>query len=390
VRARLIRRAISTLFVLAAIGALGVFFTRIPRTVTVFLIASFIAFGATPLVRRLEARIPRAAAIGVVYLTLLGALVVVAVVVIPVTYAQVASLLFHAPDYVSASQDLVARAEREVQARLGSRVVLPSVAEVQGEVGSRVAGALNVAFDSLGPIFISTVNALFIGVSALILSVFFVAQGPLFGKSLLEFVPPRKRAEAAALFGEIASIFGHFVAGQAFLCAIVGALVWLCLLPLHFGFALLVAVICGLGYAVPFVGMIVAQVVAALLAAPQGGPMVAYVTIEIFVISRIADNLLVPKIMSESVGVSPIGVMFAVFAGGELFGVPGLLLGIPAAALVKVLFKYFMQPYIVRMQVSEAPEVDVNVSASGGEVDVEVAGAASAAGAADPVVVRIG
>ena len=332
--ARAIRRLVITLVTLVVVVLLGVFFTHIPRTLNVFVIAAFIAFGATPLVRQLEARMPRTAAIGVVYLGLLGAVVVIALIVIPVTYAQIASLLLHAPEYVSASQDLVARADRALQVRLGSRVALPSVAELQGEVGGRVAEALNHVFDALGPIVIGTFNALFIGVSALILSVFFVARGSLFGKSLLEFVPPRKRGEAAALFSEIASIFGHFVAGQVFLCTIVGVSVWLCMLPLHFTFALLVAVICGVCYAVPFVGMIVAQILAAVLAASQGAPMVASVTVEIFLVSRIADNVLVPKVMSDSVGVSPIGVMFAVFAGGELFGVPGLLLGIPAAALI--------------------------------------------------------
>ncbi len=385
---RLVRRGLIALAAAALIVALGVFFAHIPRTISVFLIAAFIAFGAAPIVRGLAAHMPRSAAISLVYLGLLGALVVIAVVVIPVTYAQVASLLFHAPDYVTASQDLVARAERVLQARLGSRVALPSVAAVQADVGSRVAGVLSTALDSVGAIVFGTVNALFIGVSALILSVFFVSRGGLFGASLLEFVPPRKREEVAALFSEIASIFGHFVAGQAFLCAIVGVVVWLVLLPLHFSFALLVAVICALGYAVPFVGMIVAQVFAALLAIPQGGGMVASVTLEIFFISRIADNLLVPKVMSNSVGVSPIGVMFAVFAGGELFGIPGLLLGIPAAALIKVLFKYFVQPYIARMQMAEGPHLDLLVQpvAAGVEVDVAAAGPAEAAA---PVVVRI-
>jgi predicted PurR-regulated permease PerM len=398
VKPHVVRRITIGLVALAAIVGLGVFFARIPRTVTVFLIAAFIAFGATPLVRRLEARMPRTAAIGVVYLGLLGALVVIALVVIPVTYAQVVSLLQHAPDYVSASQDLVARADRALQARLGSRVVLPSVESVQADVGERVATFLGAALDSVGAFVIGTVNALFIGISALILSVFFVARGPLFGHSLLEFVPPRRRDQAERLFEEIASIFGHFVAGQAFLCTIVGVAIWIVLLPLHFSFALLVAVICGLGYAVPFVGMIVAQVLAALLAVPQGGAMVAAVTVVIFLVSRIADNLLVPKIMSESVGVSPIGVMFAVFAGGELFGVPGLLLGIPAAALIKVLFKYFVQPYVLRMQIGDGSQLDLLVQTASTNVDVDVrtgdangggqAGASLAEGA-PPVVVTI-
>ena len=147
------------------------------------------------------------------------------------------------------------------------------------------------------------------------------------------------------------------------LCAIVGAAVWLLLFPTHFAFALLVAVICALGYAVPFVGMLVAQVAAALLAVPQGTGMVIWVTVAIFVVARVADNVLTPKIMEKSVGVSPITVMFAVFAGGELFGFPGLIFGIPAAALLKVLFGYFVQPYVVRMQAREDAEPDAPAEA---------------------------
>src|SRR5579872_7120834 len=97
--------------------------------------------------------------------------------------------------------------------------------------------------------------------------------------------------------------------------------------------------------------MIVAQIVAAVLAAPQGLAMVWEVTIVIFVIARVADNVLVPKIMAPHVGVSPIAVMFGVFAGGELFGVPGLILGIPAAALGKVLWRTFARPWLSRQDI---------------------------------------
>jgi predicted PurR-regulated permease PerM len=371
----LVRRIITIVVTLALIAAFAIFVARIPRTVTIFVIAAFIAFGATPLVRRLERRLPRPAAIGTVYLTLLGALVVLIVVIVPVTYAQLASIVLNAPDYVAASQDLVAAGEHVLRARAGNRLPLPSVTDVQAHVSGYVSETVGAIFDSLGSIVLGTVNAFFVGFSALILSVFFVSRGNLLGHSLLEFVPPRKREEVSALFDEIASIFGHFVAGQAFLCGIVGVAVYLALFPVHFSFALLVAVICGITYAVPFVGSIVSQALALALAVPQGAPMMIYVTIAIFIVGRFADNVLVPKIMSDSVGVSPIGVMFSVFAGGELFGLPGLLLGIPAAALAKVLFKYFVQPYIVRMQLGNTLkhfEVDV-ATPSGAHVDVAVA-----------------
>jgi hypothetical protein len=82
--------------------------------------------------------------------------------------------------------------------------------------------------------------------------------------------------------------------------------------------------------------------------------------------------------MSESVGVSPIGVMFAVFAGGELFGVPGLLLGIPAAALVKVLFKYFVQPYVLQMQFADGLPSDLLVENAQERIDADARAAAAA------------
>jgi predicted PurR-regulated permease PerM len=315
---------------------------------------------------------PRGAAIALVYVGLVAALVVLALVIVPITYAQIVVLVGHTSDYVIASQDGVAHLEAFVRARLGNRVALPTFGQMQGQVGERVGTMFSMTLASVGTILLGTVNALLVGVSALILSVFLLLRGNAVRGGVLALLPVSRRAKANALLVEVTSIFGHFVAGQLALCAIVGLAVWAALAPSHFGFALLVAVVCALGYAIPFFGMIVAQVIAAVLAIPQGATMVIYVSVAIFVIARIADSVLVPKIMSDAVGVSPIGVMFAVFAGGELFGLWGLILGIPAAALVRVLFTYFALPWIVRAQqadpephvgdfVVETPEVVVTV-----------------------------
>jgi predicted PurR-regulated permease PerM len=367
----LLRRTLIVLIAVAIVVAAIWFAARIPRTVSLFLIAAFVAFGAHPLVHRLEARMPRAAAIGVVYLGLLGAGLVLVLVVVPISYAQILQLVGHAPQYLAGSQDSVAHAEARLRELLGNRVPLPSYTEMQTEAANRASMFLATSVSKLGTIVVGAFTAMLIAMSALILSVFFLLQGGEVRDGILSLVPPQRRADVARLLHELSEVFGHFVAGQALLCAIVGAAVWLLLFPTHFAFALLVAVICGIGYAVPFVGMLAAQVVAALLAIPQGTGMVIWVSIVVFVVARVADNLLVPKIMSQSVGVSPITVMFAVFAGGELFGFAGLILGIPAAALIKVLFGYFVQPYIARMQSQDASpgvegvHVDVSVDTGG-------------------------
>ena len=69
-----------------------------------------------------------------------------------------------------------------------------------------------------------------------------------------------------------------------------------------------------------------------------------------FFASRFSDNFLVPKIMGQKVGISPVGVIFAVFAGGELFGFVGLLFAVPMAALLRILWRYFGAEWLSQIE----------------------------------------
>ena len=175
-------------------------------------------------------------------------------------------------------------------------------------------------------------------------------RGERIADSGYELLPLARRASVAALGRELAQVFGSYVSGQVTVCAITGILIFAFTAAVGFKFALLLGIIAGLAYAVPFVGTIVAHVVALVLSAPQGAQTTLWVQVIVFTIARISDNLLVPKIMADSVGVSPIVVMFSVFAGGEMFGLPGLLLAIPFAALLKVAWRFYREQRIAALQ----------------------------------------
>ncbi len=89
--------------------------------------------------------------------------------------------------------------------------------------------------------------------------------------------------------------------------------------------------------------MLVAQIVALVLAAPQGVGMVIWVTAIVFVVARISDTLLVPKIMSREPRRLADRRDVRRLRGRRAFGLPGLLLGIPAAALIKVVWRFFCE-----------------------------------------------
>ncbi|HZZ64277.1 MAG TPA: AI-2E family transporter, partial [Candidatus Baltobacteraceae bacterium] len=180
----------------------------------------------------------------------------------------------------------------------------------------------------------------------LILSFFFLLNHQQLADGFAGFFPPSKHDMARNLSSEAVAVFGGYIAGQIIVSGITGAVIAALTAIFGFKFALLVGIISAIGYAIPIIGMLIAQLLALALAAPQGPVMVIYVQVVMFVMARISDNVLVPKIMGSSVGVSPIAVMFAVFAGGELFGLPGLILGIPAAAIAKLLWRYFLGPWL--------------------------------------------
>ncbi|MBC5810060.1 MAG: AI-2E family transporter [Candidatus Eremiobacteraeota bacterium] len=326
---------------IAAVAVALWFASLIPKTITVFVIAAFVAFGVNPIVEWLSRRMPRGAAIALVFLGLLLTIAVILLLVVPALAAQVQILVINAPSYVLAIQSWLDSLEAMLRERFGRNSVQPGY-DMRTLLATKLGSLFNSSLASATQILTEFVTAAFIGISALVLSAFFLLRGEHVVDGFYEILPARRRPSARHLAGELAHVFGAFVSGQAALCAITGALIFaLCQLFLGFKFSLLLGIVAGLAYAVPYVGQVFVHLLAIALAAPQGGAMMLWVSVIVFSVARVSDNLLVPRIMSRSVGVSPIAVMFAVFAGGELFGIPGLLLGIPAAALAKVAWRFY-------------------------------------------------
>jgi len=355
------RRALQWVGAIAAAAAALWFASLIPRTLTVFVIAAFIAFGVAPVVNRLERRIARPLAIAVVYLGLVIGIVVLVVLVVPVTLAQVQSVATDAPSYIAGVQGWIDTTQQFISRYVGRQYLPPGTGDLRSFLAVRFSDALNNALGSVTDILIGTATAAFIGISSIVLSAFFLLRGETLFDPIYRLLPAERRSAGRALGNELADVFGSYVAGQAALCT--GSLIFAFTLVTGFKFALLLGIIAGVAYAVPFVGMVVAHVAALLLAAPQGGEMILWTQLIVFTIARVSDNLFVPKVMSESVGVSPIVVMFATFAGGELFGMPGLLLGIPAAALAKVAWRFYrsqpVRPADITVKAPDGTVVDV-------------------------------
>lgn len=347
------RRILIGIAVVIVLTIAYIFAEHIPRTLTIFLIAAFIAFGVQPICLRIERRnVPKPFAIAIVFTVLLLLIVLGLVIFIPLTIAQLQTLLSNVPQYIATLQSWLSQTEIWMRGHIPGLRLPPNAFDISTLGTARLQALATGTLTSLGAILVGTATAFFVAFSAIILSFFFLLNDSQIAEGFASMFPASRRETAQKLAAEITETFGSYISGQVIVCSITGLVITVLSSLIGFKFSLILGIISAVAYAIPVIGMVIAQGIAVVLCAPQGGWMILWVQVIMFGMARISDNVLVPKIMGQSVGVSPMGVMFASFAGGELFGIPGLLLGIPAAALIKILWRYFVAPWL-HAQLSE-------------------------------------
>lgn len=333
------RRIFWIVVTLVALVALWWIVKLIPHTIAIFTIAAFLAFGVRPTVTLLvRTRIPRWLAITLVYMVLVAVVVLGLLVVVPMLVVQSQLLIANMPSYAQAVHGWAIDLRAALQDRL-PMLQIPSIDVAQigaDRIGAFASGTLA----SIGALVINTATWLFIAFAAIVLSFYFLLNDQALTEGFTLLFPTRRRATARKIVAEVTDVFGRYIFGQIAVSTITGIVIAGLSAAIGFKYPLIIGLISAVAYAVPVIGMVIAQLIALVLSAPQGGWMMLWVQVIMFAMARVSDMVLVPRIMGSSIGVSPIGIMFAVFAGGELFGMPGLILGIPAAALVKILWRY--------------------------------------------------
>lgn len=163
------------------------------------------------------------------------------------------------------------------------------------------------------------------------------------------WVPMRQRDTVRQLAREIDAAIGGFLRGQLGVCLVLGAYYAIALMLVGLDFALLIGLIAGLITFVPYIGSMTGLMIAASVAIAQFWPdwKRIVVVVAIFLVGQFVEgNIVSPKFVGERVGLHPLWMIFAMFAFGYLFGFVGLLLAVPLAAAMAVLFRFGLKQYL--------------------------------------------
>ncbi|WP_110647211.1 AI-2E family transporter [Salinicola peritrichatus] len=164
---------------------------------------------------------------------------------------------------------------------------------------------------------------------------------------LRDLLPRHIEPRATALTTECDEVLSAFLRGQLLVMLSLGIIYAMGLSVLGLNFGLLIGLLAGLASIVPYLGVIVGIVTAGVVAFFQFGEWVPLLgVLVVFGIGQVVEStLLQPLLLGDKIGLHPVAVIFAVLAGGQLFGFTGILLALPVAAVIMVLLRYVYHRY---------------------------------------------
>ncbi|MBN8227859.1 AI-2E family transporter [Corallococcus macrosporus] len=180
-----------------------------------------------------------------------------------------------------------------------------------------------------------------------VLAFFFLQDYPRLMGRIQDLLPRRSVALVSQRFREVDEVLSAFVQGQLTVGAILSVLYAVGLSVARIDLAIAIGLIAGFGNMVPYLGTGIGVVLALLgVLLSWQGPWQLAVVAATFIIGQLAEGFVItPRVVGEKVGLAPVAVIIAVLAFGELFGFVGILLAVPASAILKVVLSVVLQRY---------------------------------------------
>ena len=301
-----------------------------------FIIAGFLAYAFEPVVSASQARVrwPRPMIVGIGYLILLAAIVLLVMLSSGALGAELAALSASGPDVLAAALHELVHAD--------SLTIAGTTVTVTDLAAALRGAALGLVESPGGAIHIAgvVVDVLLQSVLVLIVTFYLIVDAARVRDFTLSLVPRADQARAAEILGHIHETLSHWLRGTLLLIALVAIVTYVFLGPiLHVPFALTIGILTGFLEIIPLVGPIVAAAIAIVAALASAGTGTAIVVgVGYFVLRQVEDQLVSPIVIGRAVHLHPVVTIFAVLAGLSIYGVLGGLLGVPIAAALNVLF----------------------------------------------------
>ncbi|MEL6870100.1 MAG: AI-2E family transporter [Pseudomonadota bacterium] len=334
---------------LAGTVVAGVLLYLLAPVLTPFIAAALLAYVGDPLADRLQAmKMPRPFAVLVVFLLTFLVLTGLVLLLVPLVRSQATALLDVLPRYIELLEQRVwphiaAYVQPEGDnTELGLTAIIEQFGATAGTIGSGLWSSITRSGSAL---LTWVVNLALIP----ILTFYLLRDWDTIIARLGALVPSASRPAVLELAKQTDDTLAAFLRGQLMVMIGLAVMYTVGLSLIGLQFALAIGVVAGLVSFVPYLGLIFGIGLAGLTAinAPDGGPLLLLLVVGVFTAAQfIEGSVLTPKLVGDQIGLHPVLVIFAVMAFGQLFGFFGILLALPAAAVIAVFVRYAYNNYL--------------------------------------------
>jgi len=339
-----------TWLALVLVGGGGWLLYLLAPVLTPFLAAALFAYLGDPLADRLEALgLSRTLAVVVVFIVMVAALLVLLVVLVPLLERQVSAFVQRLPAYLDWLQTTVVPRLTRVLGMEPTQVL--DVAALKASLGSHWKEAGGLLAGLVGTVSRSGLALVGWAVNVLLVPVvgfYLLRDWDVLVARVRALLPRRMEPQAVSLARESDEVLGAFLRGQLLVMVSLGVIYSVGLWLVGLDLALLLGMVAGLVSFVPYLGFVVGIVAAGVAAVVQfhSALPVLYV-LAVFGVGQVLEGtVLTPTLVGDRIGLHPVAVIFAVLAGGQLFGFFGVLLALPAASVIMVLLRHAHRRYL--------------------------------------------
>ncbi|MBX4204770.1 MAG: AI-2E family transporter [Candidatus Doudnabacteria bacterium] len=322
-----------TILKILFIALLVWFLFAIREIVLLFVIAIIVSAAMDPVADFFRKyRIPRGISVLLVYVLFLGLIALVGFLLVPTMIDQFQSL--QSNNFVSHFQEKIGP-YKDALARFG---IDKSVTNTVEHFRSGLAG--NIFQTTKG---VATGVVSFITV--LVISFYLTAEENGMKNFIRHLSPYKHQAYVMNLVTKIQRKMGYWLLGQLILSVVVFGVVYVGLTILKVDYALVLALIAGVLEIIPYIGPFIAGGITAFFAFLQSPGLALAAVIFFIVVQELEGHVLVPIIMSKSVGLNPVMIILAILVGGTLGGIVGALIAVPIASGVSVFVNDVLEQY---------------------------------------------
>lgn len=315
---------------------------------TPFMAAAVLAYIGDPLVDRLEARrVPRTLGVVIVFVVLTSITTTLLLILIPMLERQWAVMATKFPAYVDW---FMHQALPTLAARLGLETPSLDMAQIKQAMQQHWQSAGGLATQLLSSVTHSSM-AFFAALANLVLipvvTFYLLRDWDVLVARVHALLPRSIEPKVSLIARESDQVLGAFLRGQLLVMLALAIVYSVGLSLVGLDLAILIGLLAGVVSFVPYLGFIVGIVAAGLAALMQFHELMplAYVAL-VFGIGQLLEGmLLTPMLVGDRIGLHPVAVMFAVLAGGQLFGFLGVLLALPVAAVIAVILRHVHEWY---------------------------------------------